>query len=188
MKILISKDALKRHAQSVPASQGYSQSTMDWRLKLSALLGQWVDVETEHLFADQFNTAELRVFANMVDDIKFEEIGTLENFERLVDERYAVDWPGSIPNTNPVRAILNRAGKGPFEMRPLDRKGDSTPSSQETLQESVLEFTPETYEEFKILYLDARERGADVFEFQGKTLVVDYAKYLIEYFESMLGG
>lgn len=46
---------------------GCPQSYKD---KLNELNGTWVDVETEYLFKDQFNTKELRIMARHVKEVK----------------------------------------------------------------------------------------------------------------------
>jgi hypothetical protein len=110
MKLLISTEALRRHARSVPAHAGYTTAEFSWRDKLKEIEGKWVTVETQYLFENQFNIVEgnLRVYANQVDGIDWEEIGSFDNFKRLVTERYAKDWPGQKLHFREVEAILKR--------------------------------------------------------------------------------
>lgn len=114
MKVLISNEALQRHARSIPAHMGYTTNQFSWRDTLSQFTGKWVTVETQHLFEDQFNIVEgnLRIDAKYLDDIDFEEIGDFEAFKSLVTERYAKDWPGNKPNFFAIKQVLHRAGKG----------------------------------------------------------------------------
>lgn len=50
------------------------------------------------------------------------------------------------------------------------------------------EFDRAALERLKKAYKAARESGASEFTFEGVPLLVDYARYLIEYLESQLGG
>jgi len=61
MQILISKH---------PVVCGGGRIAADYRKSLEALAGQWVEVETEHLFADQYNTQHLRVMGSNVTKVK----------------------------------------------------------------------------------------------------------------------
>jgi hypothetical protein len=53
-----------------PVVTGGSVVTNNYRKALQALAGQWVEVDTQYLFQDQFNTKELRVMAQNVADIQ----------------------------------------------------------------------------------------------------------------------
>ena len=59
MQILISKEPIVCGA-----------SNHSYRESLKALAGQWVDVETEHLFNDQYNVAHLRIMGQNVRKVK----------------------------------------------------------------------------------------------------------------------
>jgi hypothetical protein len=50
----------------------------------------------------------------------------------------------------------------------------------------TLSMTPESLQELKRLYEEARP--GEVFKFQGKGVLREYAKYLIEYAETRLKG
>ena len=65
-----------------------------WADTMNRMRGQWVDVETEYLFPDQFNVAQARVPLRHVVGIRFIDC-TFEQFERAVLERYNLDWPGT---------------------------------------------------------------------------------------------
>lgn len=49
-----------------------------------------------------------------------------------------------------------------------------------------LYISPGSFRELKALYAKAVEEGAESFEFQGKTLLTSYAKYLIQYLEDYM--
>jgi len=49
-------------------------------------------------------------------------------------------------------------------------------------------FTPAKLKCLKQQYEDAVEQGTDVFVFEGHELLVDYAKYLIQYLEGQFAG
>jgi len=42
----------------------------EWERHLKHLAGQWLDVETDHLFGDQFNTADARVMLQNITDVE----------------------------------------------------------------------------------------------------------------------
>jgi hypothetical protein len=57
--------------------------------------GGWVDVETEHVFEDACNTAELRLDYRMIDAVDFSpEFDGIDGYEKEVARQYAVKWPG----------------------------------------------------------------------------------------------
>ncbi len=49
-----------------------------------------------------------------------------------------------------------------------------------------IEFTKENFKRFKNEYRIAKANGDSVFTFENKEVVLDYAKYLIEYLETQL--
>ena len=61
MKILISK---------TPVVTGASSYTEQYRKDIEAMAGTWQEVETEHLFCDQFNIKKLRVHCRHVEAIR----------------------------------------------------------------------------------------------------------------------
>ena len=50
----------------------------------------------------------------------------------------------------------------------------------------LIEVTPANYETLKFLYEKAQRGNLDKFKFQGQFIVTSYAKYMIEYMESIL--
>jgi hypothetical protein len=122
MNVKIAKDALKRHYRNHVArfgeAAGWSRETRRWRNEIiRPHCGEWVPVDTEFVFDDQFNIdigpKGARIHARLLDGIRFGMFETLERYERAVQDRYALAWPGATVNTNAVRKIVNR-------MRPED--------------------------------------------------------------------
>lgn len=52
----------------------------------------------------------------------------------------------------------------------------------------MIEFTPEKLKRLKKARASAVERGDTQFTFEGKEVLVSYAKYMIEYLETQLEG
>lgn len=50
---------------------------------------------------------------------------------------------------------------------------------------NVVEFTETSFERFKKAYEDASSEGKEQFTFEGNDVLVSYAKYVIQYVESM---
>lgn len=48
-----------------------------------------------------------------------------------------------------------------------------------------MNFTPELLKELKVAYRQAVRDGQEAFLFNGHVLLTDYAKYMVEYLESM---
>jgi len=53
---------------------------------------------------------------------------------------------------------------------------------------STIEFTPQKLKDLKEIYNEAVLRGIDHFCFEDNMLLTSYAKYLIEYLETKIGG
>jgi hypothetical protein len=53
---------------------------------------------------------------------------------------------------------------------------------------SEIEFTPEKLKKFEELYNTTIEAGEETFTFEGREVLVDYAKYMIEYLDDKLRG
>lgn len=51
---------------------------------------------------------------------------------------------------------------------------------------STIDFTPAKYQKLKAAYAKAQVEHKDRFYFEGNVLLVSYAKYLLEYLESVL--
>ena len=64
-----------------PVVTGGSIVTDNYRKALQALAGQWIEVETQFLFQDQFNTKDLRIMASHVEDIQDD-----------IRENFIYDW------------------------------------------------------------------------------------------------
>lgn len=50
----------------------------------------------------------------------------------------------------------------------------------------AISFTDETFKEFKLEYAKALEENKESFIFQNKTLITNYAKYVIQHVETKL--
>jgi hypothetical protein len=86
-----------------PVVTGGSIVTDNYRKALQALAGQWVEVETQYLFQDQFNTKDLRIMSRHVADIQDD-----------VRENFVFDgWTGKkYKNRNSVsKKVRNRTNK-----------------------------------------------------------------------------
>ena len=74
----------------------------EWCKGMDAVAGQFVPVDTEFLFENQFNTPDgigskngLRVMAREIDAVDFSpEFEDVDEFMEAVAERYSRDWPG----------------------------------------------------------------------------------------------
>lgn len=53
-------------------------------------------------------------------------------------------------------------------------------------ENNQLVITPELYQRLKREYVKAQAEGLEVFEFEGQTLVVNYAKYMLEFLSSKM--
>jgi hypothetical protein len=56
----------------------------------------------------------------------------------------------------------------------------------EAIDSNAVEFTPRKREQLRAAYNEARDAGEDVFVFEGREYVTDYAKYLLEYLDIQL--
>jgi acetylornithine/succinyldiaminopimelate/putrescine aminotransferase len=52
---------------------------------------------------------------------------------------------------------------------------------------NTIQFTPQSFAQFKRLKAEAEAAGKDSFTFEGKEVLCAYAKYVIEYVESQVG-
>jgi len=59
MRILISGTATRDMIRKKPVHAGRTQYEMDFHKMMSAVQGQWLEVETEFCFPDQFNTTKI---------------------------------------------------------------------------------------------------------------------------------
>jgi hypothetical protein len=107
MRIKITEHYWARHVSSMPGKTGAEKEAMaeptaykgspsrPWHDTMTAIQGQWVEVETEFLFEDQFNTDTARGECRYIDAIDFSpEFGDVEEFLEAVQKRYDKDWPG----------------------------------------------------------------------------------------------
>lgn len=105
LRIKLSEDCLQEHARLTDPSGGYSALTGDWRKAVSGMIDDYIDVETRWLFQDQFNLSTVRVYSYMVESLQF--IGcTYDDYKQAVIDRYAVDWPETVPNFTSLDKIL----------------------------------------------------------------------------------
>lgn len=108
MKIRISKDWWTHYVRRQPgktqaekechAERIFSSPGRNWGKGMNAIKGNWIEVETEFLFEDQFNISnpDLRVYAKDIDGIDFSpEFDNLDEYRQAVQKRYNKDWPGS---------------------------------------------------------------------------------------------
>lgn len=105
MKILITDkmdDVYSSMGGSTRAEQksNWDRVSIGYKDALLEAMGKWVEVETEHLFEDQFNTAKARFWGLwIIKDIDFApEFKDKEEFLAAVQKQYDVKWPGSKVN------------------------------------------------------------------------------------------
>lgn len=55
-------------------------------------------------------------------------------------------------------------------------------------RKDTIHFTPESFARFKKDYAYAKAEGFDTFIFEGHEVLVDYAKYMIQFMEMRLNG
>ena len=107
MKVRVSKDWWNHYVREqygktqaekeARAENIWSSPGRGWAETMQESKGQWLDVETEFIFEDQFNTKTARVMAKHIDAIQFTpEYANLEEYQVAVQKRYDKDWPGSI--------------------------------------------------------------------------------------------
>lgn len=101
MKILITND-IEDVYMSFPGKTmaekktAYYNSHWQWREALEKSMGEWVEVETDHLFEDQFNTADARfqgLWIIKAVDLS-PEFKDREEFIAAVQKQYDEKWPG----------------------------------------------------------------------------------------------
>lgn len=89
----------------------FSSPGKNWGKGMGSIKGNWVEVETEFLFEDQFNISnpDLRVYAQDIDGIKFSpEFVNLDEYQKAVQKRYDKDWPGSKVSCNLLRHYIKK--------------------------------------------------------------------------------
>jgi hypothetical protein len=59
IRLKTSLKLLQAHARSIPTEAGYSPQERQWRELLRKIGGLTLEVETQHLFSDQFNTGPI---------------------------------------------------------------------------------------------------------------------------------
>ena len=59
IKLKKSVTMAQQHARTVPAHAGYTTEQFKWRDLLGKIGGMTLEVETQHLFGDQFNTGPI---------------------------------------------------------------------------------------------------------------------------------
>ena len=126
MKIRIAKDWRHRWVMSFygktmakkmcAAADAERRVCGEWCKGMEAVAGQFVPVDMEFLFENQFNTPAgtgtecgLRVMAREIDAIDFSpEFENVDEFMEAVAERYEKDWPGIKPSSE----LRNRIAQG----------------------------------------------------------------------------
>ncbi len=101
MKILITDswdDVYSSMGGSTRAEQkvSWERAFPAYKVSLTEAMGQWVEVETDHLFEDQFNTKNAR-FGGLwiIKDIDFApEFKNKEEYIAAVQKQYNEKWPG----------------------------------------------------------------------------------------------
>ena len=59
MRIKIHEHAARRYVLSCYISQGRPSLNFEWSKKIEQIEGEWLEVETDYLFSDQFNTVSI---------------------------------------------------------------------------------------------------------------------------------
>ena len=78
-----------------------------WALSMGEAAGAWLDVETDYLFEDQFNTESLRVNVKYIDAIDFSpEFANVDEFQAAVAARYSEAWPGRVVKCSVLRSYI----------------------------------------------------------------------------------
>jgi len=119
MKIRIAQDIHHRFTMSQPGRtmaekmghvRAAEKNVSRWMDVMLATQGTWVDVETQFLFAEQFNTKDLRVMSRYIDGIDFgPEFSGLEEFYDACQVQYDKNWPGmKVPRVLEVRINTNQ--------------------------------------------------------------------------------
>jgi hypothetical protein len=93
--------------KSSRAERIFSSPGRKWANRMNEKKGKWLDVETEFLFEDQFNTGHIRVMVKHIDGIDFKpEFENIDEFQAAVQERYNKDWPGSKVDLRVLRSYI----------------------------------------------------------------------------------
>jgi len=119
MRIRVSKDWWKHYVRGQPgktqaekesaAERIFSSPGRNWAKSMGESSGKWLDVETDYLFSDQFNTETLRVDAKLIDAIDFSpEFSGITAFQAAVQERYDRDWPGRVAQCRVLRYYIKQ--------------------------------------------------------------------------------
>lgn len=157
MRIQLSEDALlrhyRKHEENFGPVAGWTSQQRSYRDKLRPFQGEWLVVDTEYVFSDQFNIREpsVRLMARLCDglDLNHEEEGSksflsVEALENHVRAHYARSWPGSPPNTNPIRALANRTEILPdYAMLTEDQHREASPLHPDEKMFGVYEVGPD---------------------------------------------
>ncbi len=107
MQIKISKDWWANYIREQPGKTQAEKESMaehvaflnsparPWYETMQKSKDQWLDVETDFIFEDQFNTETARVMVKHIDGINFSpEFSNLDDYKKAVQKRYDKDWPG----------------------------------------------------------------------------------------------
>lgn len=81
MRVLVQKNAAEnyfRRCYRHASPQAYGLHRPEWVETLKAVEGQWLEVETEHLFSDQFNTAPIPGVSELGLRLMVEDIAAIE--------------------------------------------------------------------------------------------------------------
>jgi len=118
-------------AENISLAKAYTRegaAAKPWFDTMMAAAGTWMEVETEHLFEDQFNTESARVDSRYLDGIDFSpEFPDVQAFLEAVQRRYDVDWPGS----KVVHTLERRINLGSIEdLTPTEACSDTNSKNQ----------------------------------------------------------
>lgn len=106
MKILITSSmddvysSMRSNCTRSEQKAAWDRCNPEYKKTLLECMGKWVDVETEHLFEDQFNTKHARfVGLWIVKDINFSpEFKNKDEYLAALQKQYDEKWPGRIAN------------------------------------------------------------------------------------------
>ncbi len=120
MRIKIHEHAHRRYVLSCYISRGRPQLNWDWAKKIEQIGGQWLEVETDYLFSDQFNTVPVEGVSEKGLRISNVLVAEIENDARL---NPVFDFVDGILTDNPglVRELVDAKWYNPLHNELLDK-------------------------------------------------------------------
>jgi hypothetical protein len=81
MRVLIHQNAAANYVRRCykgARPQAYGLHRPEWEVMLRAVQGTWLEVETDHLFSDQFNTAPIPGVSELGMRVMIEDVAAIE--------------------------------------------------------------------------------------------------------------